>query len=148
MVTEVCLSIIAIAMLILCIALIKISSRAQQAICLLQTDIHALSIEATHLINSMNDFVNTDLHKVSQETSSLINQLSLLSSDISHKANSLNFLFQPFRFLNSKLNSDSSSDEQFSKRKTILQFTKWIVSSLTLLTTIKEFVKKHERRTS
>jgi len=99
------------------------------------------------LLNSANKFVFLDLHEFSENSNRLMNNLIDLSSDINNKSRSLNFLFSPFRFLNSKLGSDSPfGDESTTRSETIPQVIKWIVSGIFLIKTTKEFIKKYEKR--
>ena len=138
-----CLGVIALSLVALVIVFIRISSQTHQSIQLLQADIHRLSIEMMDLLNALNEFVRADLHNVSKETSQLISKLNELSADVNDKSHSLNFLFKPFRFLNDKLGAASSSDEPPSPSNTIPQTIKWVGSSMSLIKTIKEFLKSH-----
>ncbi|HEY5235202.1 MAG TPA: DUF948 domain-containing protein, partial [Rhabdochlamydiaceae bacterium] len=128
MFTEACLAIIAITLIVLLIVVIRISYRAQQSIHLLQVDVHTVSKEAAHLLNSLNEFVHRDLHSLSGETTRLISTLNDLSSDINHKSHALNFFFKPLSFLSS-ICSGSSKHESDSQSETIPQLLKWIASS-------------------
>ena len=103
MLIDICLSIIAAAIVGLVVVLVRISFQAKKTLNLLQNDIHNLSIEMSDLLNGMNEFVRSDLHQVSQQTSQLISGLNSLSSDINDKSHSLNFLFKPLHFLNDKI---------------------------------------------
>ena len=145
MFTEICLASIALTFIALVVVMARIFSQTQHSIHLFQTDLHALSVETTRLLNTLNEFVQADLHKVSEETQLLISKLNDLSSDINNKSHSLNFLFKPFGFLNSKLGGDSPSDQSTPKRETIPQLLKWIASSALLFKTTREFIKKHEK---
>jgi uncharacterized protein YoxC len=145
MLIEICLAIITLTLIILVISLIRLSTQAQRSIQHIRMDVHNLSAEVTHLVNSMNEFVRTDLHDVSKETSHLITKLNDLSSDINNKSHSLNFLFKPLQFLSSKLSSGSPSSEPNSKRETVPQLIKWIVSSIFLYKSTKEIIKKYEK---
>jgi uncharacterized protein YoxC len=144
---EICLAILALAFSVLVFVLLRISSQVQQSIHLLQTDIHALSTETSHLLNTINEFVRVDLHAVSAETRQLISKLNDLSSDVNNKAHSLNFLFKPLSFLSSKLGGDLPAGESPSKSETIPQILKWVASSALLFKTTKEFIKKYGKRT-
>lgn len=141
--SAICLGVIALALTSLVIVLIKISSQTHKSIQLLQTDTHRLSIEMTELAKSINEFVRADLHQVSQETSQLMSRLNEISTDINNKSHSLNFLFKPFRFLSDKLGATTSSDESPPPSNTIPQTIKWVGSSMSLIKTIKEFLKSH-----
>lgn len=133
---------IAIALVVLSVVLVIICFRSKKAIHFIQTDVHKVSQELTRLLSSMNDFVETDLHKVSQETNHLISDVNAFSSDIKKKVDSFDFLFRPLSSLNSKLDSElSSKTEASSFRETIPQILKWIVSSVFLIKTTKEFIK-------
>jgi len=144
MIIEISVAIIALTFLILAVVLIRLSSQAQRSIQLMQTDIHSLSTEVFRLVHNVNEFVRSDLHAVSEETSQLISKLNDLSSDINSKSHSLNFLFKPFRFINSKLTGDSSDEPTSSV--SIPQVIKWISSGVLLFKTTKEFIKKYEQR--
>lgn len=145
MFTEICLAIIALALVALIFTLLKISSQVQKSISLIQTDIQVVSKETVRLLNTMNEFVQADLHEVSEETRQLIGQLKDLSSDIKNKSYSLNVLFKPLSFLSSKLGEGPSLDESASNPKIIPQILKWITSSALLFNKIKEFKKSHEK---
>jgi uncharacterized protein YoxC len=95
----------------------------------------------------MRTFIQGDLQVISDKTKHFIGSLDELSSDISDKSRSLNFLFQPLGFLNSKLEAFSSKDETTSQRSTIPQILRWIASSVLLIKKSKEFIKDHEKRT-
>lgn len=141
MLIDICLSIIAAAIVALVVILVRISFQAKKSMYLLQNDIHNLSIEMTHLLNGLNEFVRADLRQVSQQTSQLIDRLNSLSADINDKSHSLNFLFKPLHFLNDKIGSDSSTDESQPKSETIPQIARWISSGMSLIKTTKEFFK-------
>jgi uncharacterized protein YoxC len=147
MLIEICLAILTAGVIAQVFILLKVSSQAQKSIHLLQTDIHTLSKEMVHLLNTMNEFVRADLHTVSEETCQLISKLTDLSADIGNKSHSLNFLFKPLSFLSSKLGGDLPSDESPSKCETIPQILKWVASSAILFKTTREFIKNHEKRT-
>jgi len=140
------LAIIAITLITLVIVLIRLSSQIERSLRLLQADVHHLSVEAIHLLTTMNAFVRADLHVVSEEASQLLNKLNDLSSDINNKSHSLNFLFKPFHFLNSKLSADSSEEESTPQKTSIPQILKWVVSSLVLIKTTKEFFKNEKHK--
>lgn len=144
MFTEVCLAVIAITLVALLIAQIRIAYQLQKSIHLLQADVHTFSVESIRLLISLNEFVRSDLHAVSGETARLMSTLNDLSTDINRKSHSLNFLFQPLSFLSSKL-SGSSEPESSSPSETIPQILKWIASSAFLFKTTKEFIKKYEK---
>ena len=144
MFTQVCLGVIAVTLSMLAVILIRISFQIRPVIHFLKTDAHPLSIELKRLTIGLNQFVNSDLRVISQETSHLIAKLGDVASDIDRKSHSLDILFKPFHFLNSKLSPGSSSDGSISNRETIPQTMKWVASSVDLFKTIKEFIK-HEK---
>jgi uncharacterized protein YoxC len=128
---------------VLAIFLIRISAKVQGSIFQVQTDLNQTLKEVSSLSSSLNEFVKSDLHKISEETGALIGKLTDLTSDINNKSHSLNFLFKPFSFLTSKMNSDSSSSNDFSSKcETIPQILKWIATSIFLIKTTREVVKK------
>ena len=137
MITEICLVFIALAMLITSIALIKIFFEVRKSIHLLQTDLHHTFSETTQLLHNLNDFVRSHLNPIAQETENLINQLNDLSSDINDKSHSLNFLFKPFSFLTTKLET---------KQSKIPQILQWIGSSALLFKATKEFINKYGKQ--
>jgi uncharacterized protein YoxC len=136
----------AVSLAIMVVILFKISSEMRKSAHLLQTDIHLLSSEMLRVLKSIDEFVRSDLHQVSQETTRLASQLNELSADINDKSHSLNCLFRPFRFLSDKLGKDSSSDESESPITTIPETIKWVGSSMSLIKTIKEFLKNHGKQ--
>lgn len=143
MLLEIALSVIAITLIALVGVLVKISAQTERALSHLGEDVHNLSLEMTNLINTVNEFVESNLHDVSRETTRLVSKLNELSSDITAKSHSLNFLFKPLSFLNSKLDATSSVEEDSgSNRDTIPQILRWIASSASLFKTTKEFIKK------
>ncbi len=142
---EICLAILTAAFIVLAFVILRIVLRARRSIHLLQADIQALSKETIYLLNTINEFVQVDLHTVSEETCQLISKLNDLSSDINSKSHSLNFLFKPLSFLNSKVDGDSPEGESPSKCETIPQILKWVVSSALLFKTTREFIKNHEK---
>jgi len=142
---EICVAVIALTLAALTGFLIRISSQIQTSIHLLQTDLRMLSIETARLLNSMNDFVRADLHTLSEETHHVMRNLKDLSSDLSEKSHSLNFLFKPFGFLNCKLGSGSSPEEPEPKNEAIPQILKWVASSVFLIKKTKELIKNHEK---
>jgi uncharacterized protein YoxC len=147
MVIEICLAVITLSLIALAIILTRISFQIQRSIYLLQTDIQRLSVEASHLITDLKVFVNADLPTITEETKLLIHKLNDLSSNINAKSHSLNFLFKPLEFLNSKLTAGSSSDEPEPQKQALPQILRWIASSASLFKTTKEFVKNYEKRT-
>jgi uncharacterized protein YoxC len=144
---EICLSVLAATLITLVFILTKIYSQVQGSIHLLQTDIHDLSKQTSHLLNTMDEFVRVDLTAVSKGTCQLIAKLNDLSTDINDKSHSLNFLFKPLNFLNSKMGEDPPSSEPSSQCETIPQILKWVVSSVRLFNTTKELIKNHAKRT-
>ena len=146
MLTQICMVVITVMLIALVVVLIRIFFQMQQSIRLLQTDLHNLFGETTGLAKSLNAFVQTDLNMISQETSQLISNLNDLSADINNKSHSLNFLFKPLSFLNSKLGPDSSDDESTPKQETIPQIVKWIASSAVLFKTTKELINRYGKQ--
>ncbi len=144
MIIDICLVFIALAIILSAVILVRIFFQVRQSLCLLQIDLHGVFIESTRLLNSLNEFVQTDLSMISQETSQLINQLNDLSADINNKSHSLNFLFKPLSFLNSKV--DSSSDESSPKQDTIPQIMRWVASSALLFKATKELINKYGKQ--
>ncbi len=140
---EICLAIIASALVTLIIILAKVATKTQESIHRVQVDLNRISIETTTLLNNLNEFISHDLSKITDETGALVEKLTDLTSDISDKSHSLNFLFKPFSFLRSKLNSDSPSFGGLSlNRDTIPQLLKWIATSVILIKTTRGFLKK------
>lgn len=140
---EICLAIIASALVTLIIILAKVATKTQESIHQVQVDLKRITTETTILINHLNEFISQDLPKITDETGVLVEKLTDLTSDISDKSNSLNFLFKPFKFLRSKLNSDAPSFGGLSlSRDTIPQLLKWIATSVILIKTTRGFLKK------
>ena len=140
MVTEISLAIIAAMLIVIAFVLTITSFRSKKAIQVIQGDVHHISQEVARVLNTINDFIQTDLHSISQETHHLISNINSLSSDVKNKVNSMNFLFRPLGFLNSKLGPDVSSHHC----ETVPQILKWIASSIFLYKTTKEFIN-HEK---
>lgn len=136
---EICLAIITVSLVVLVIVLIRIASHVQRSVLQVQIDLSQVSVEVCRFSNSLNAFVRGDLHQVSQETGALVGKLRDLTSDIYDKSRSLNFLFKPFSFLTSKMGSDLPSS---SKCEVIPQLLKWIATSIFLIKTTREVVKK------
>lgn len=138
MLIEIFLGIIAFMSIILAIVLAVISAQSKKAIQLIQTDVHKVTAEATRVLSSINDLIHNDVHPISQEIGQGINNLNALSANIRNKVNSVNFLFRPLNFLNSKLGSGSDPSHPC---ETVPQLFKWIASTVFLIKTTKEFVK-------
>lgn len=143
---EICLAIIAGALVLLIIFLARLSSGLQQTMRLIQSDAHAVSIEATQLLIRVNEFISTDLRQASQETQLLLSKLSDLTSDIDQKSHSLNALFKPLQFLQAKFRPDPQQRGTTPQHKTAPQIIRWIASSVILLKSTKEFIKGHAKR--
>jgi|GEM_PF-1509161 uncharacterized protein YoxC len=148
MVSEVCLIVIAFMSVVVAIVLLKIAFQVHRCLQYLQADLHNLSVEVTDLAKTVSDFIRSDLHPISEETNQLIKKLNDISSDINNKPNSLGLLLKPLEFIKNKLGFGSSSEESSSMHKTVPRLLKWILSTAFLFKTTREFIKKHEQRTS
>lgn len=108
MVIEISLAIIAIALVTLIGYLIALGLQVRKTISHIQEDIHLLSLETSNLIGRVNE----------------------LTTDLTKKSQSLNFLFP-------------STQESLSQNKTLPQFVEWAATSLVLFKKSKEFIKKY-----
>lgn len=128
-------------MVMIVLVLKKNAGLVQESFKKVQSDLDKVAAEATQLSASLKDFVNSDLRKMTDETSSLIGQITDLTSDVSQKSRSLNFLFKPLSSLSSKMTSDDSDD--YSPRSgAIPRVLKWLSTGLFLIKTTKELAKK------
>ena len=112
MVTQISLAIIAIALVTLVGFLIAVVLKVNKAISLIQQDVHHLSVETSNLITRFNE----------------------LTLDLTHKSQSLNFLFAPLAHLN---------QEGHSEDNTLPQLVDWAAKSWALIKKSKEFIKKY-----
>ena len=136
------LGVIVVLLLLLIIVLTKFSEHVFTSIKKVQTDLDRVSIEASRLSSSLNEFVQTDLHKISKNTSNLIGKLTDLTSDINNKSQSLNCLFKPFSYLTAKTDADSSDDESPSPYKSIPQILSWVASGIFIIKKTRELARK------
>jgi uncharacterized protein YoxC len=114
MVIEISLAVIAIALVTLVGYLIALGLQVRKTISHIQTDIHLLSLEISNLIGSVDE----------------------LTTDLTKKSQSLNFLFAPLNHMN-------STEEATSQNNTFPQFVEWAATSLVLFKKSKEFIKKY-----
>ncbi len=108
MVIQISLAVIAIALVTLVGYLIALGLQVKKTISHIQTDIHLLSLETSNLIGRVNE----------------------LTTDLTKKSQSLNFLFAPAK-------------ESLSQNNTLPQVIEWAATSLLLFKKSKEFIKKY-----
>lgn len=142
MLSEICLVIISVALIMLIAVLVRVFFQIKQSASAIQRDLQNLSTEALSLLNNINEFVCSDLDTVACEARLLISNLNTTTADINQKISSLNFLFKPLSDLNSKLTTDSENESE-SQHEQVPKPIKWIASSAYLFKTIKELIKNH-----
>ena len=81
--------------------------------------------------------VRKAIEHLSSETSGLIARVNELTTDITKKSQSLNFLFAPLTHFN--------LDGPSSENKTLPQLVEWVATSLILVKKSKEFIKKYAK---
>ncbi len=142
MLSEICLGIIAVALIMLIAVLVRVFFQIKQSASVIQRDLQNLSTEALSLLNNINEFVQSDLQIVTHETRHLISNLNTTTSSINDKISSFDFFFKPLSALNSKLTTDSTHESE-PQPEPIPGAIKWIASSAYLFKTIKELIKNH-----
>ncbi|MDP1836413.1 MAG: DUF948 domain-containing protein [Chlamydiales bacterium] len=147
-ISEVCLIIIAATLVLFTLSMIILFIKLAKKVKALQVDIHKFTSEGCGVLAKMENFLQYDAHTVSKNTTELLGNLNSLSAGVNDKVNSLNFLFHPVDFLSSQFKGTSSSEQQTSlelrnsKSPAIPKILKWLVSSVVLFKTTKEFIKK------
>ncbi len=143
-ITELCLIIIAATLVVFALFVIILAFQLKKMLKTVQFDINRFTNDGCHVLAKMENFLQNDAHTVSQNTTELLSNLNSLSAGVNDKVNSLNFLFHPLDFLNSQFSpsSSSSQEQQNSASVAFPKILKWIVSSVLLFRTTKEFIKK------
>ena len=118
MITQICLAIIAVALVVLVSFLTAIFFKLRKAVQLMQADLHTLSVETT----------------------SLVIQLNELAADMKRKSQSLNFLFKPLSLFNKE--DDPFPGKPSVRSDLISQMAQWITASLILVKKTKELVNE------
>jgi len=115
MVIEISLSLMAAALVLLVVILIRVSYRAEKTVRLLHGQVQEFSAEAFKLLHNLDTFIRSDLHNASEETTALMKKINQL------------------KLLNLIGSNDSSS-----KSETIPLIIKWIASSVHILQITRE----------
>lgn len=139
MLTQICLTLITILLIVLVLVLIRAFTQMLGLIRILQTDLQSFFFDTTKVLTSLDDFVRNDLHDLSQETTQLASNLNDLSANLKDKTHSLDFLFKPLNMINAKF-SDSSTGERTP------QVMKWLATGAILFKVTKELIQKYGRK--
>lgn len=144
MIIQICLVIIAAVLIALVVIFAKLASRAQQTMRAVQNDVDLLVRDFSRFLTSAEGFIHADLHPIAEEAHQLINHLNNPQPEKTVGIGILKGVSKLLHFFGPKASLDGESKAQL---ETIPQGIKWIGSSFLIFKTIKEFMKKYEKRT-